>query len=101
MTIIKNNKDAYTAYVNANNIDDLYIGKMSGGDRFSPLGMKGHTIKVSDYFINQKVPRNERENWPILYSNHEIIWVVGYQISDEYQINRETKRILKISVNKE
>jgi tRNA(Ile)-lysidine synthase len=100
MTKIKNNKDAYTAYVDANNIDNLFIGKMSEGDRFSPLGMKGHTIKISDYFINQKVPRRERENWPILYSNHEIIWVVGYQINDEYQINEETKKILKISVDK-
>jgi len=101
MTKIKNNKDAFTAYVDANKIDDdLCIRKMSEGDRFSPLGMEGHTLKISDYFINQKVPRKERENWPILYSNHEIIWVVGYQINDEYQIDKETKKILKISVNK-
>ncbi len=98
MNSIKNNPDRYTAYVDASQIGDLFIRSTSEGVRFSPLGMDGHTVKLSDYFINQKVPRREREKWPILFSDHEIIWVIGYQISEKYQICEETKQILKISI---
>jgi tRNA(Ile)-lysidine synthetase-like protein len=38
------------------------------GDRFEPFGMDGHTMKLSDFFINEKLPQRAREAWPLLCS---------------------------------
>lgn len=98
---IKQNPDRMQAFINSEKIGNLSLRKMKEGDRFSPFGMGGHSIKLSDYFINVKIPRRERENWPLLVFGNKIIWVVGYQICDEFQVKEETKKIIKINVKSE
>lgn len=50
------------------------------GDRFRPSGMDRHQ-KVKDFFINHKVPREERRRVPILESAGQIIWLSGHRIA--------------------
>lgn len=61
------------------------------GDRFLPLGMTGYK-KVSDFLIDQKIPRHEKQFISVLESRHEIIWVVGHRIHDHYKITEKTRR---------
>lgn len=42
------------------------------GDRFAPLGMGGHRQKLSEWMVNHKVPRSQRERVPLLIINGEI-----------------------------
>lgn len=72
----------------------LVVRNFRPGDRFTPLGMTG-TQKVKKYFINNKVPRTERERCPLLLSQGKIIWVVGYRIDDFVKIKSSTKNVLK------
>jgi tRNA(Ile)-lysidine synthase len=66
------------------------------GDRFVPLGMKGHK-KLKSYYIDQKIPREQRSLIPILTnSKDEIIWVYGERISDPFRITDKTKKVLFI-----
>jgi tRNA(Ile)-lysidine synthase len=66
------------------------------GDSFVPLGMSGHK-KVKSYFIDQKVPREQRSLIPILTNSHDdIIWVYGERISDSFRIDENTKKVLFI-----
>ena len=65
------------------------------GDRFRPLGMKG-TTKLKKYFINAKIPQEERGHIPLLVSGGEIIWVTGQAISDRVKVGPETKDILSV-----
>ncbi|HET8829075.1 MAG TPA: tRNA lysidine(34) synthetase TilS, partial [Pelobium sp.] len=49
------------------------------GDTFKPFGMKGFK-KLSDYFIQQKIPLQQKTQIPILVNgNGEIIWICGYR----------------------
>jgi tRNA(Ile)-lysidine synthetase-like protein len=50
------------------------------GDRFTPSGMQGEQ-KVKEYFINRKIPREERRRVPILESDGRIIWLCGERIA--------------------
>ena len=75
----------------------LRLRQRINGDRFRPLGMNG-SKKLKDYFIDLKVPRGERDKVPLLVDEKNIIWVVGFQISQDYRITVSTKNILKISV---
>ncbi len=64
------------------------------GDSFRPLGMKGFK-KLSDFFINQKIPRHLKTGIPILVNgNGEIIWICGHRGDDRYKLNSNTKKII-------
>lgn len=67
------------------------------GDCFHPLGLKGRK-KLKDFFIDEKIPLGERERIPLLISGKDIVWVVGYRISDLVKISTHTERVLKAEV---
>jgi tRNA(Ile)-lysidine synthase len=69
------------------------------GERIAPLGMGGKSQKLSDYFINRKVPRQARENWPLVVSGQQVIWVVGLGISGTAAITPETRQVLRLSLH--
>ena len=67
------------------------------GDVFSPLGMGGKSMKISDLMINEKIPMKYRERWPLLVSRNQILWVPGVRLSHEARITLETKSVVKLS----
>jgi tRNA(Ile)-lysidine synthase len=91
--------DRYTASFDSDKIRDLSVRTFLPGDRFVPLGMK-NKIKLKDFFISQKIPKEERRNIPLLVSGDDIIWIVGYRIDERCKISEDTKKVLKISAGK-
>jgi tRNA(Ile)-lysidine synthase len=72
----------------------LIIRNFRPGDRFKPLGMTG-TQKLKDFFVNQKVPRSQRAQCPIILCRGKIIWVVGHRIDESVKVIPSTGTILK------
>ncbi|WP_431199485.1 tRNA lysidine(34) synthetase TilS [Mucilaginibacter sp. P19] len=55
--------------------------------------MKGKK-KLSDFFINQKVPLYQKEEIPILVNgNGEIMWIGGYRPDERYKVSDNTKKV--------
>ncbi|MEQ9412466.1 MAG: tRNA lysidine(34) synthetase TilS [Cyclobacteriaceae bacterium] len=71
--------------------------KWKEGDAFTPLGMHNQK-KLSDFFIDAKVPRTDKEMATVLESNGNIIWVVGYRIDNRYKITDRTKEVLQLTL---
>ena len=68
------------------------------GDAFIPLGMKGKQ-KLSDFFVNHKMPLpHKRQQWVIL-SGEDIVWLVGQRLDDRYKVTPHTKNIVQITWN--
>jgi tRNA(Ile)-lysidine synthase len=62
-------------------------------DHFFPLGMKGRK-KLSDFFINQKIPLHQKNAIPLLINgNDELIWVGGYRCDERYKVTDNTKKV--------
>lgn len=74
---------------------NLIVRNRKSGDRFTPFGMEG-TKKIKDFFIDEKVPRDKRDMIPLIVDKEEILWVVGYRISDKYKVTKDTRKILII-----
>ena len=70
----------------------LDIRKWQKGDSFYPLGMKGKK-KLSDFFIDNKVPLNQKENIWLLTSAGEIVWIIGMRIDERFKVTDKTKKI--------
>ena len=93
-------KDRFIKYFDYDKINKgLYIRNRKAGDRFVPYGMKGNK-KLKDYFIDEKVPKEKRDLIPILVDEENILWIVGYRISDLYKITDATETALKIFFEK-
>ena len=67
------------------------------GDTFKPLGFN-HNKNLKDFFIDQKIDRNLRDQIPIILSDDKIIWLVGFRQSEEFKVDKEDKNIIKIEV---
>ena len=91
-----------TEYVDADLIrtPDLVLRTWSEGDSFIPLGMKTRK-KISDFFVDAKVPVYEKHSFPVLETREgEIVWVCGQRIDDRFKITDQTKRVLKLEFSR-
>jgi tRNA(Ile)-lysidine synthase len=75
----------------------LRIRKWSRGDFFYPLGMS-QPKKLSDFFIDEKFSKIDKENQWLLCSGNDIAWIIGYRIDDRFKIVPGCGKILKITI---
>ena len=54
---------------------------------------------LQDYFVNEKVPRENRDEIYLFADGPHVIWVPGYRISEYYKISEETKTILQVQIS--
>jgi tRNA(Ile)-lysidine synthase len=74
---------------------ELTVRNWEEGDWFVPLGMT-EKKKLSDFFIDLKVPLYEKHAIPILFSGDAIVWVCGRRLDERFKVSAETRRILKL-----
>jgi tRNA(Ile)-lysidine synthase len=93
-------RDKYRKYFDYDKIEnELNVRNRREGDRFYPLGLTG-SKKLKDFFIDYKVERDERDRIPLICDGDEIMWVVGFRISEKYKVTDKTSRILEIIFDK-
>jgi tRNA(Ile)-lysidine synthase len=56
----------------------------------------GGSKKLKDFFLDAKVPREDRRLVPVLCSGERIVWVVGHRLDDRVKITPRTSRVLVV-----
>lgn len=69
------------------------------GDFFYPLGF-GRRKKLQDFFVDEKVPRDERDSVPIVVSGNDIVWIAGYRGDERFKVSEQTREVLKLELKK-
>lgn len=87
----------------ANNVEAIDMAKVKlplrarprrPGDRFRPIGAPG-SKKIKDFFIDNKVPRHQRDRAPVITSaDGAPVWLVGFRIDDRVKISERTERVI-------
>ena len=77
----------------------LVVRSRKEGNFFYPFGF-GKRKKLQDFFVDEKVPRDERDRIPLVLSGEDIIWIAGYRQDDRFKVTDETKKILKLEAKK-
>ncbi|MDO4942615.1 MAG: tRNA lysidine(34) synthetase TilS [Lachnospiraceae bacterium] len=66
------------------------------GDYFI-MNRQGQHKKLNRYFIDQKIPGDQRRRIPIVADGSHVMWIIGRRVSEAYQVTQETKSILQLS----
>ncbi len=91
--IVKNNPMA-TSVDAEKLLFPLRVRNWQTGDYFYPLGMN-YKQKLSDFFVQQKVPLNQKSRIPVLVNgNQEIIWIAGFRLDERCKVDSGTKKVV-------
>jgi tRNA(Ile)-lysidine synthetase-like protein len=69
--------DAHAAHLRAGL--SLSVGFRRPGLRMRPLGGRG-TRKLQDIFVDARVPREDRDAWPLVFAGERLAWVPGIAV---------------------
>lgn len=107
-------QDGYTKWFDYDKINNTVLIRSRNSGDYIQIDSKGNNSKESNallsnspwsrkkiksLFIDEKIPREERDLVPLVADGSHIMWVVGNRISEAYKINEDTKAILEISLN--
>ncbi|EJO5347463.1 tRNA lysidine(34) synthetase TilS [Clostridium botulinum] len=95
------NQNKYVQYFDYDKINKgkIYLRNRKNGDKFIPLGMKGNK-KLKDFFIDLKIPREERDKVKLICYGEEIAWIIGHRTSNKFKVDKNTKNVLEIIVER-
>ncbi|MCB2209530.1 tRNA lysidine(34) synthetase TilS [bacterium] len=77
----------------------LSVRSWRSGEKWRPLGLDGHSQKLSDFFINEKIPQHLRAVWPLVCdAEGQVLWVAGLRPAEDARVRDETKWVLHLSL---
>jgi tRNA(Ile)-lysidine synthase len=87
----------WEAYADAERVSEpLRVRGRLAGERFQPLGLGGHSDKVSDFMINARVPAALRDRWPVVACGSEVVWLAGLRLDERYRVRPATQAVLRL-----
>jgi tRNA(Ile)-lysidine synthase len=91
------NDDPFQAWLDLDQLElPLTVRARLPGDRLSPLGMGGQSMKLAEFMVNRKLPRRAREHWPLVLAGDEIAWVPGMQIGHSFRLTPKVSKIARL-----
>ncbi len=87
--------DACTKWMDYAKISgDLCLRTRKSGD-YLVINKKGNEGNLKNYMINEKIPKSERDEIPLLASGSKIYWVLGYRISEDVKVTADTSTVIE------
>lgn len=78
----------------------LAVRNRRPGDRFRPLGLAGHK-KLQDFFVDRKVPKNERDVVPIVVDDRDrIVWIAGYAVDEDFRVTAPAQAVIMLRLRR-
>jgi tRNA(Ile)-lysidine synthase len=77
---------------------NLSLRTWQKGDYFYPIGLKGRK-KISDFYTDLKLSREEKSSQLLLLSDNEVVWVLNKRLDQRFAASKETQNIVRISLN--
>jgi tRNA(Ile)-lysidine synthase len=91
------NADPWRAFLDLESVGlQPCLRTRQAGDRFKPLGMAGHSVKLSALLTNLKVPRVARDRLPLLTTDWGLAWVCGQRLDRRACIRKATQHALHL-----
>src|SRR5438132_342598 len=79
----------------------LIVRRRQPGDWFCPTGMAGRRKKLQDFFVDQKVPRGQRDQVPLVVAPGGIVWVGGYRGDERFRLRSRSSSSVRLFLEEE
>lgn len=87
--------DTYTKWMDYGKMSgDLCLRTRKTGD-YLVINKKGNEGNLKNYMINEKIPKSERDDIPLLASGSKIYWILGYRISEDIKVTADTTTVIE------
>jgi len=53
---------------------------------------------LKDYMITEKIPRQSRDEIPVVAAGSHILWLAGWRVSEAFKVSKDTKRVLQAKI---
>ena len=96
-------KDPYTKWFDYDTMGKACVVRARRpGDRIA-ITRDGRSARVQDVFVNSKVPRERRDEIPLvmLADESEVLWIPGVRGSERFRVTEDTKRVLIVKLTEE
>lgn len=94
LNTVSNSKNNYTKLFDCDTIRDTLHVRPPAAEDYFIMNAQGNRKRLSRYFIDRKVPLEERRHSLVVAREHEVLWMVGGRRGENYKINNNTKYVL-------
>ena len=92
---------SYTKWIDYDIIKcGLCVRTRQSGD-YLVIDDQGRRQKLKAWFINEKIPKEERDRMLLVADGSHIVWIPGYRMSRAYKVTEKTKNIVEIKITEE
>lgn len=92
---------SYTKWIDYDIIKfGLCVRTRQSGDYFV-IDDQGRRQKLKAWFINEKIPKEERDRMLLVADGSHIVWIPGYRMSRAYKVTEKTRNIVEIKITEE
>lgn len=90
-------KKMYTKWFDCDKIKGMPMVRTRQTGDFITLS-DGSRKTVKRFMIDEKIPREKRDEIALLADENHVMWILGYRISQFYKIGTDTKRVFEVRV---
>lgn len=87
-------KNMYTKWFDCDRIKGTPVVRTRRPGDYMTLADGSHKA-LKRFMIDEKIPRQLRDQVPLLADGSHVMWIIGYRISEFYKIGPDTTRILQ------
>lgn len=89
-------KNSCTKWFDYDKIENTVVIRTRNEGDYIQINRFGGRKKIKDYFIDHKIPKEERDQQLLISDGSHIIWILGEEsrISEKYKVEDTTKKIL-------
>ncbi len=92
-------KEGYTKWFDYDKIDNAVLLRTRQEGDFIQINSQGSRKKLNSLFIDDKIPKENRDAVPLITDGSHVIWIIGGRISEKYKLTEDSKTILEISMH--
>lgn len=93
--------EVYTKWFDYDKINNSVILRTRQPGDYFYMNSGLDTKKLKSFFIDEKIPIDERNRIFLLADGNHILWILGHRISEKCKITESTERIWEVCVTKE
>jgi tRNA(Ile)-lysidine synthase len=87
----------YTKWFDYDKINDNFAIRTRRPGDFFTLDDAGHRKKLADYFIDEKIPADQRDRYLLVAQESKVLWIAGGRMGYDAKVTKDTRMVLEMT----